>query len=584
MGKTKGSKELHNSNKFRLDKKRKRKFLINRWDMKKKTETTATKAKILETSDDILIPEDKNIEYRIINFQSVFAQISQHVQCKQCGDDVIFQVINTRGLGFKIMISCATCDPTLIPSSLFINNSFEINRRFSFAMRCIGVGANGGKRFCALMDLPSPVTQSTQDLIQQNIYTSSKAVAEILMKNAVKEEQQRTSTEQEVEDVTELSVSGDGTWHKRGFSSAFGVATLIGVHSKKVLDINVKSSYCKACEIWKERQDDAEYEEWKEKHEKICQINHEGSSGKMEVDAIKEIFARSLQLYGVKYINYIGDGDSKTFKSVVASKPYGDDVEIQKKECIGHVQKRMGTRLRKCKKENKDIGGRNKLTATMIDKLSVYYGLAIRRNFDSVENMQNAIWATFHHYRSTAKNPHHELCPKGVDSWCEWQQAKTNGTLRKYKQSFNTLPAEVLNAIRPIYEDLSKDELLRRCLGGFTQNANESINNIIWKVAPKTTNSSKKIIEIASYIAVCLFNEGVTALLKIMHTMGIPVGRNATQYAASYRDRRVTQATIRAQHATREARIQRRMQTKQLEENANIAEDLFYGPGTDDAM
>lgn len=106
---------------------------------------------------------------------------------------------------------------------------------------------------------------------------------------------------------------------------------------------------------------------------------------------------------------------------------------------------------------------------------------------------------------------------------------------------------DVLNAIRPIYDDLSRDELLYRCRGGFTQNANESLNNVIWGVAPKTTNSSGRVVGIASYIAVCLFNEEVTALLKSMRTMSIIVGRNATQYA--YRDRRATQATIRAQHA-----------------------------------
>ena len=33
----------------------------------------------------------------------------------------------------------------------------------------------------------------------------------------------------------------------------------------------------------------------------------------MEVDAIKEMFAESVEKYGVKYLNYIGDGDSKTY-------------------------------------------------------------------------------------------------------------------------------------------------------------------------------------------------------------------------------------------------------------------------------
>ncbi|KYQ60348.1 hypothetical protein ALC60_00756 [Trachymyrmex zeteki] len=56
----------------------------------------------------------------------------------------------------------------------------------------------------------------------------------------------------------------------------------------------------------------------------------------MEVDGIVEMFSRSETLHGLKYCQYIGDGDSKTFK----------DITVLKKECFDHVQKRMGTRLR----------------------------------------------------------------------------------------------------------------------------------------------------------------------------------------------------------------------------------------------
>lgn len=34
---------------------------------------------------------------------------------------------------------------------------------------------------------------------------------------------------------------------------------------------------------------------------------------------------------------------------------------------------------------------------------------------------------------------------------------------------------EVFEAIKPVYEELSNDDLLTRCIGGFTQNNNESL-------------------------------------------------------------------------------------------------------------
>lgn len=50
--------------------------------------------------------------------------------------------------------------------------------------------------------------------------------------------------------------------------------------------------------------------------------------------------------------------------------PSGDDVNITKLECVGHVRKRVGTRLRKFKAEKKKvkledglgIGGKGRLT------------------------------------------------------------------------------------------------------------------------------------------------------------------------------------------------------------------------------
>lgn len=60
---------------------------------------------------------------------------------------------------------------------------------------------------------------------------------------------------------------------------------------------------------------------------------------------------------------------------MVESVPYGPGVEIKKLECVGHVQKRMGTRVRKLVKENKGtklsdgkfVHGRGRLTDGEID-------------------------------------------------------------------------------------------------------------------------------------------------------------------------------------------------------------------------
>jgi len=213
-------------------------------------------------------------------------------------------------------------------------------------------------------------------------------------------------------------VSGDGSWRKRGFTSLFGIMSLIGWCTGKVVAIVVKSKFCKACSLWKNKEDTVEYEEWREHHEANCDANHEGSAGKMEVDGARQMFSRANEKNGVSYKNYIGDGDCKTFKIIVEENP-----QVHKKECIDHVQKRLGRRLREIAKKNK-LGGKGKLTVKRINELSIYYGLGIRRNCHSIEEMRKAIWATLYHKMSTDDNPQHHLCPVGPKSWCGWQSRK----------------------------------------------------------------------------------------------------------------------------------------------------------------
>ena len=55
----------------------------------------------------------------------------------------------------------------------------------------------------------------------------------------------------------------------------------------------------------------------------------------------------------MRYSHYIGDGDTESYRKVVESKPYGDNLVPVKTECVGHVQKRLVTRLRKLRNDYK---------------------------------------------------------------------------------------------------------------------------------------------------------------------------------------------------------------------------------------
>jgi len=56
----------------------------------------------------------------------------------------------------NIQVKCDNCKmPVYIPSSLRIGRMYEVNYRFAFVMRMLGLSLAGCKKFCGLMDISS---------------------------------------------------------------------------------------------------------------------------------------------------------------------------------------------------------------------------------------------------------------------------------------------------------------------------------------------------------------------------------------------------------------------------------------------
>nr|KAF7404478.1 hypothetical protein H0235_015172 [Vespula pensylvanica] len=51
------------------------------------------------------------------------------------------------------------------------------------------------------------------------------------------------------------------------------------------------------------------------------------------------------------------------------------------------------------------------IDGNVLDRLTMYQGLVIRRHCDSVKNMKKVIWATYYYYNSTDEKPQHQNCP-----------------------------------------------------------------------------------------------------------------------------------------------------------------------------
>ena len=136
----------------------------------------------------------------------------------------------------------------------------------------------------------------------------------------------RAAVEEEVEATggRDLKVSGDGTWLTRGYSSKVGVVTLVGERTGKALDLEVLSTVCSGCNSYTGPKGGSEYETWWAIHKGDCTSNHSESAGLMEVNGMISIFQRSNSRSNVRYTDYIGDGNTKTYSRIVESKPYQD--------------------------------------------------------------------------------------------------------------------------------------------------------------------------------------------------------------------------------------------------------------------
>ena len=312
-----------------------------------------------------------------------------------------------------------------------------------------------------------------------------------------------------------------------------------------------------------------------------CQKNYDGSAPGMELVGSTRIFGRSVAERKLRYTKYIGDGDSKSYDSIAAEKPYGENCIINKLECVGHVQKRVGTQLRNLKKmsgstklaDGKTLGGKGRLTLKEIDKLQIYYGLAIRRNTGDLAKMKQDISAILRHCLSTNENPNHSLCPSGPDSWCGY-----NRDPEGYKHS-NPLPKAVSVHIKPVFDRLSRQDLLNRCSDGFTQNAAESFNNVLWHFCPKSTFVGAMPLNISAALAIVTYNDGYSSLQGLFPMIGLSLGSNTAKVLAKKDNTRLYLARRNVDEKQKKIRQSNRKRRLGMQDDTSEIEGVLYEAG-----
>ncbi|GIY34099.1 uncharacterized protein CEXT_435321 [Caerostris extrusa] len=102
-----------------------------------------------------------------------------------------------------------------------------------------GRGLSAAFKFCATMNLPA-LSKSGYKKHEDKLLKVVRDVAEYSMCNAAKEVAETFNHD-------ECGVSVDGTWQRRGHTSLNGCVALLSIDTRKVLDLEVMSSYCPIC-------------------------------------------------------------------------------------------------------------------------------------------------------------------------------------------------------------------------------------------------------------------------------------------------------------------------------------------------
>ena len=122
---------------------------------------------------------------------------------------------------------------------------------------------------------------------------------------------------------------------------------------------------------------------------------------------------------------YLGDGATHSFNNVKEADPCKKNgIILVELECVGHVQKRLGTCLRNLVKTQKGLTNQYKAEASLLKTASIQCKTSmvnhhpIRSNVGNLYSMKKAIHATLFHFTDLSHfYTCHQFCPLGKYSW-----------------------------------------------------------------------------------------------------------------------------------------------------------------------
>ncbi|XP_061168272.1 uncharacterized protein LOC133177209 [Saccostrea echinata] len=385
--------------------------------------------------------------------------LADQLVCKRCNNRLhLCNIVNEKryGLGSLLYIKCdsSICEftNTVCTGKRNEKGAFDINSKVALAMIHSGMGPTHVVNFLSTCNIP-PIDATTLRKKEKEISASIVCQAKESCQRAREEEMNATADQ--------LESSFDAGWQTRGsgcqYNSNTGHASLIGVHSGKVLEYDVRSKICRVCQYHFGRNETVPNHD--------CSSNWSGSSKAMEPDMASAMLNR-MREDGCEVQTIHADNDSTTAARLKNMFP-----SLQKKQDKNHLKKNLTKQLYKLAKIYKQLK-----PAGTISYMVRCFMYAISTKYTSEEELMSKLEMVVPHMFGD-----HSLCEGAT--WCTYHKNPLTFSFKHLSKGQPLSGDQLRTELDNITENYKKmaSQLLKL---GSTQ-SNENFNNVVASKAPK---------------------------------------------------------------------------------------------------
>lgn len=316
-------------------------------EMKRKVALEALREIEYPDSDDVEYPDFHDVKYpsgrRILSVLSILkgvSDISCHARiCPTSGIDFAKEI--RCGVQTELIFECK-CGYVIRFETDTGEESLGCNRAYSVGCQLAPVGYEAATSLMTVMDIPS-LSKGFHATWKEKTYHDM-VRASIQTMNAAGSEEKRMAEEADDYVIVNgsktpcIMVIVDGGWSKRSYGHSYdansGTAVVIGARTGKILSFKTRNKYCKTCAIAKGKDIPPK--------QHTCYKNWTGPSTAMEADMLTESFRESINVHGLVYSRFVGDGDSSVYSKIIN---IYDGITVEKIECLNHAIKNFHRKL-----------------------------------------------------------------------------------------------------------------------------------------------------------------------------------------------------------------------------------------------